>query len=193
MFTQPGPYDGGTIKDQIGVLHRYVPLMKEEAQSDCPVASAVSRGGTRILKLFKSDYELRFYKHFAAENIVDCALCKLDSPKMAIASVLEVGEVSGVAEAGPGLKVQKSGRTSGLTEGSVKSVGTTLQVEMSKEEKLWFADQVVTDMPSKPGDSGTLILTKDRKAVGLLFAGSEKLTVFNRISNVMERLEIEFL
>jgi len=189
---QPGPYDGGTIKDRIGVLHRYVPLVKDEAKSDCPVASAVAMSGTRILKLFKKDYELRFYKHFSAENIVDCALCKLDSPEVAIADVFEIGAVAGVAEAGPGLKVQKSGRTSGLTEGTVKSVGTTLQVEMSKEEKLWFADQVVTDLPSKPGDSGSLILTGDRKAVGLLFAGSDKMTVFNRIANVMERLEIEF-
>jgi len=28
--------------------------------------------------------------------------------------------------------------------------------------------------------------------VGLLFAGSEKLTVFNRISNVIDRLAIKF-
>ncbi|MCL6638432.1 MAG: S1 family peptidase [Firmicutes bacterium] len=174
------------------MLYRYIPLIKGEAPSECPVAMGVSGAATRIIQIFKKDYELRFYKHYEAENMVDCALCKLDSPDLVNPSILDLGEVTGVAEARPGMRVQKSGRTSGLTEGAVKSIGTTLEVEMEKNEKLWFSDQVVTDMPSQPGDSGSLILTKDRKAVGLLFAGSDKLTVFNRIGNVMERLNIEF-
>lgn len=193
VFIQPGPYDGGTLKDRVGVLHSYIPLVKGESKSDCPVAASVARGGTRLIKMFRKDYEMRFYKVYKGENTVDCALCRIDSPDVAIAAVLEIGEVNGTAEVKPGMRVQKSGRTSGLTEGVVKSIGTTLQVEMEKEEKVWFSDQVVTDMPSKPGDSGSLVLSKDKKAVGLLFAGSDKLTVFNRISSIMERLGIEFL
>ncbi|MCL6559253.1 MAG: S1 family peptidase [Firmicutes bacterium] len=189
---QPGPYDGGTMKDRIGALHRYVPLVKGEAVSDCPVASAVTRGTNLLLNVVKRDYEVRLYKRFNTENTVDCALCKLDSPELVVPDILEVGEVTGVSDVRTGQKVVKSGRTSGLTSGVVKSVGTTLQVEMKENEKVWFADQVVTDMPSKPGDSGSLILGEDRKVVGLLFAGSDKLTVFNRISNVIDRLGIEF-
>lgn len=189
---QPGPYDGGTVKDRIGTLLRYVPLVKSETRSDCPVASAVARGGTRLLNLFKEDYELRFYKRFKTENTVDCALCRLDSPDLVKPSILEIGDIAGVSEAKAGQKVQKSGRTTGLTSGVVKSVGTTLQVEMKEDEKVWFADQVVSDLASQPGDSGSLVLDQERKVVGLLFAGSEKLTIFNRISNVMDRLRIEF-
>lgn len=188
---QPGPYDGGTINDRIGVLHRYVPLVKTVSRADCPVASAVARGGTRLLNLLVADYELRLYKHFKNENVVDCALAKLDSPDLVLATVLEVGEVTGTAEIRPGQQVQKSGRTTGITSGKVKSVGTTLQVEMKNDEKVWFSDQVVAEMASQPGDSGALILNPERKAVGLLFAGSDKLTVFNRIDAVLERLEVE--
>lgn len=188
---QPGPYDGGTIRDRIGTLYRYVPLYKTEAKSDCAVASAVARGGTALLNLFKRDYELRFYKLDSRENTVDCAVAKLDSADLVRASILEIGDIAGVAEATPGLKVIKSGRTTGLTSGVVKSVGTTLQVEMKDDEKVWFADQVVTDMASQPGDSGSLVLDQKRNAVGLLFAGSDKLTIFNRISNVLERLGCE--
>jgi len=193
VVAQPGPYDGGTMKDRIGVLHSYVPLLKNVSKSDCPVASAMARGGTRILNLVKPDYEIRFYKNYAAENTVDCALAKLDSVDLVTPSILEIGEVKGISDIKPGQKVQKSGRTTGLTSGVVKSIGTTLQVEMKEEEKVWFSDQVVTDMVSKPGDSGALILDEDRKVVGLLFAGSDKLTIFNRISNVVERLGIEFV
>ncbi|MCL6634383.1 MAG: S1 family peptidase [Peptococcaceae bacterium] len=189
---QPGPYDGGTLKDRIGVLHRYVPLTKNISVSDCPVASAVARGGTKLLNLVRQNYEIRFYKRYKGENTVDCALAKLDSPDMVRATILEVGDITGVAEARPGTAVMKSGRTTGLTSGMVKSISTTLQVEMKEDEKIWFADQIVTDMPSQPGDSGSVVLDQERKAVGLLFAGSEKLTVFNRITNVMDRLGIEF-
>jgi hypothetical protein len=64
-------------------------------------------------------------------------------------------------------------------------------VEMKNDEKVWFSDQVVAEMASQPGDSGALILNPERKAVGLLFAGSDKLTVFNRIGTVLDRLGVE--
>lgn len=189
---QPGPYDGGKMDDRIGTLYRYVPLEKNVSKSDCPVALAMSSWATRVLNIVKPDYEIRLYKRFKAENTVDCALAKLDSLEIAMASIMEIGDIREISEAKPGDRVQKSGRTTGLTKGVVKSVGTTLQVEMKEDEKVWFSDQVVTDMPSQPGDSGALVLKENRDVVGLLFAGSEKLTVFNRISNVIDRLAIEF-
>ncbi|HOV79126.1 MAG TPA: hypothetical protein PK728_03400 [Bacillota bacterium] len=189
---QPGPYDGGTAKDRIGTLHRYVPIVKNKAQSDCPVASAVAKAGTRMLKLVKQDYEIRFYKNYIAENTVDCALAKLDSSDVVRPTILEIGDVTGVSEVKPGQKVLKSGRTTGVTSGVVKSTSTTLQVEMKEDEKVWFSDQVVADLASQPGDSGSLVVSEDLKVVGLLFAGSDKLTVFNRITNVIEKLGIEF-
>ncbi len=189
---QPGPYDGGKTEDRIGVLPRYVPLEKSISRADCPVAMSLAREVTRLINLFKRDYEIRFYKHSKSENTVDCAVVKLDSEDIVRPAILEIGEVNGISEAKPGEKVRKSGRTSGVTSGVVKSVNTTLQVEMDKDEKVWFTEQVVTDLPSKPGDSGSLILNQDKKAIGLLFAGSEKLTVFNRIANVMDLLKIEF-
>lgn len=190
--TQSGPYDGGTLDDRVGALYRYVPLGKSVFEPDCPVASAVAKGANRTLSLFRKDYEIRLYKHYKIENTVDCAIAKIDSQDLVETSILEIGEVTGVADARPGMAVQKSGRTSGVSSGEVKSVGTTLQVEMKDEEKVWFTDQVVTEMPSQPGDSGSLVLDRDRKAVGLLFAGSDKLTVFNRIANVIDLLEVEF-
>ena len=189
---QPGPYDGGTTKDRIGTLYRYVPIVKNESKSDCPVASAVAKAATRLLNVVKQDYEIRFYKRFKTENTVDCALAKLDSADLVAPAIFELGEITGISEVKPGLKVLKSGRTTGVTSGVVKSISTTLKVEMKQDEKVWFSDQVVTDMDSQPGDSGSLVVDENMKVVGLLFAGSDKLTVFNRITNVVDRLGIEF-
>lgn len=190
---QPGPYDGGAMKDRIGVLQRYVPLFKNVARSDCPVAMAVATGSTKVLNLVKRDYEVRFYKNYAAENTVDCAVAKIDAADMVNSAVLEIGEVKGLANVEPGQMVRKSGRTTGLTGGVIKSIGTTLQVEMREDEKIWFSDQIVADLPSQPGDSGALIVNENHNAVGLLFAGSDKLTVFNHINHVFERLNIELV
>lgn len=40
------------------------------------------------------------------------------------------------------------------------------------------------------GDSGSAVLSEDKKIVGLLFAGSTTITVFNRIQNVFEAFEV---
>ena len=45
---------------------------------------------------------------------------------------------------------------------------------------------------SAPGDSGSLILTRDGNvAVGLLFAGSAVATIANQIENVRSLLRVE--
>ncbi|RJQ27504.1 MAG: hypothetical protein C4589_08305 [Peptococcaceae bacterium] len=189
---QPGPYDGGTLAERIGALEKFVPLQKSEVPAECPVAAGVARGTNLFLQLFRPDYKFHMVKQLAAENVVDCALARPDSSGLVQPAVLEIGEVTGVAEVKPGQKVQKSGRTSGVTKGMVKTVGTTLEVEMKDNETIMFSDQVVADMVSQPGDSGSLVLDEERRAVGLLFAGSDKITVFNRIQNVVEKLDIEF-
>jgi hypothetical protein len=54
-------------------------------------------------------------------------------------------------------------------------------------------DQIVTSNISQGGDSGSLVLDENNNAVGLLFAGSDKATIFNRIQNVFRELKVELL
>ena len=72
----------------------------------------------------------------------------------------------------------------GLTSGEVLALGASLQVQLSDTDYGVFSDQIVCKMPAKGGDSGSLVLDQNRRAVGLLFAGSEQCTVFNRIDPV---------
>jgi hypothetical protein len=44
---------------------------------------------------------------------------------------------------------------------------------------------------SEPGDSGSAGLTKDCKVFGLLFAGSDQQTIFNRIELVEKYLKVK--
>ncbi len=97
---------------------------------------------------------------------------------------------SNVGDPQPGLSVQKVGRTTGLTEGTILGqfvlplpvVYSLREYGISKE--VFFEDvYVVTGENgkafSKPGDSGSLVVMTDangiKSSVGLVFAGNENL------------------
>jgi hypothetical protein len=189
---QPGTYDGGKPSDKIAKLVRFIPLLRTPQQSDCPVAAGVAGVGNRFIKLIRPAYEMRFYKYSRSTNIVDCAVARPLNPDLIGEEIVELGAVSGMGEAREGMGVQKSGRTTGVTSGLVTAMGVTLKVGLSDEESGWFSDQVVADVKCQPGDSGSLIIDKENKAVGLLFAGSDSHCIFNRIQNVINLLEIKF-
>jgi hypothetical protein len=191
---QPGAYDGGKLdSDVIGTLERFVPLVRDSKEADCQVASLVSGILNDVLNIIYPAYTLKFMKSLKAENTVDCALAKPVSSEMVKRDILEIGQVNGIAEVGEKTKVKKSGRTTGLTRGEVVSTNATVSVRLSDNENGIFADQIVATSISQGGDSGSLVLNEDNAAVGLLFAGSDKATIFNRIQNVLSALRVELL
>lgn len=189
---QPGPHDGGGPRDRIGSLLRFVPVKRSVQEVECPVAAAASRAGNVLLHAFRPNYDLRLTRRTQENNLIDAAVARPDAPGLIDDNILDVGPVQGVGELQPSDQVLKSGRTSGLTEGKVLSVGVTVKVDILEDEIGWFTDQIMTDLVSKPGDSGSLVLNDKKEAVGLLFAGSDKYTVFNRIQNVLEKLNLIF-
>ncbi|WP_366923387.1 S1 family peptidase [Metallumcola ferriviriculae] len=189
---QPGAYDGGTDNDIIAHLDRFIPIHRAFEEIDCPVALAAAAVGDRMVKLVRRNYRLRMEKNYGITNKVDCAVARPTSADMVNEDIYELGRVTGTTIAEPGLTVQKSGRTSGVTAGKVNAVDVTLRVALGSNDFAIFTDQVISDILSRPGDSGSLILDEQMQAVGLLFAGSDQVTVFNRQENVAEALEIKF-
>ena len=86
--------------------------------------------------------------------------------------------------------IQKSGRTTGHTVGKIKDISATVKVNYDDKVAL-FRNQILTTNISQGGDSGSLVLDMKAKAVGLLFAGSEVVTIVNPISEVLRALDIE--
>jgi hypothetical protein len=92
-------------------------------------------------------------------------------------------------------KVQKYGRTTGLTSGTVVGINATVDVEYSNGNIARFVGQIVVQKPSgkfsKAGDSGSLIVDSNRHPVGLLFAGADDGTTFaNPIGAVLNALGV---
>lgn len=94
-----------------------------------------------------------------------------------------------------GMLVQKCGRTTKCTHGSVASIDATVNVQYESGVAT-FVNQVVVSGKrgafSKAGDSGSLIVTDDSNAypVALLFAGGQTSTIGNPIGAVLSALGV---
>jgi len=189
---QPGRYDGGTDKDVIAYLERFIPLYKDVGLPSCRIASWVASCCNTVLRFVKPQYQISILRKTGKTNAVDAALAKPVNPDFIANDVFELGPVKGVKAAEPGMLIKKSGRTTGITQSKIKVMDATLKISLGGSEIGIFEDQVVAGPMSEPGDSGSLILSEDNFAVGLLFAGSNKATVINRIETVLDQLNISF-
>ncbi|HZR31186.1 MAG TPA: hypothetical protein VFA76_04960 [Terriglobales bacterium] len=132
---------------------------------------------------------------------VDAAIAEILEGKMdSEGKILSIGQPSNSTVAPvAGLSVLKSGRTTGLTAGSIQTYPTNLKVDYSggcKSEgpsDAPFTDLMVIEGKSSAfsagGDSGSLVVTEtSHSPVGLLFAGNDSLTLATPIGPVLNEL-----
>ncbi|MBS3900078.1 MAG: hypothetical protein KGZ54_03220 [Dethiobacter sp.] len=121
---------------------------------------------------------------------LDAALAKPLAATIVKSEVLGIGAVSGLTIAEPTLLVKKSGRSSGYTSGRVAVIGATVNIGFSSGRSAQFTQQIITSKMGEAGDSGSLLLDGANRAVGLLFAGSAKTTIFHPIADVLQALDV---
>jgi hypothetical protein len=160
---QPGRVDGGKDGDEIGTLAAFVEIKFDGTENF--VDAAIARSTTDLLdNATPSDgYDVPNSTIFVESQ---------DDPLL-------------------GLAVQKYGRTTGLTKGSVSGVNATVNVSYGVGTAV-FANQIVIfgqrGQFSRGGDSGSLIVTNDEdcKPVGLLFAGGGRRTIASPIGVALD-------
>lgn len=187
---QPGPFDGGKKQDEIAELYRVIPL---SFLVDIPARGVASKTADVVNVFFRmagSHHRLIPVRVSDTENTVDAAVALPLMESSVKKEILDIGVLEGVREAELGMTVEKSGRTTGHNMGTVDVVEATLIVCYEYERTALFSHQIVVQLTSKGGDSGSLIASEG-KAVGLLFAGSEKFSVCNPMNDVVDALHIE--
>jgi len=189
---QPGPLDGGTANERLGVLADFVPLDFGEVSSTCRVAEGLTEVLNVLSRWTGSPHRLQAIKQTSGENLMDVALARPDDPEMLRPEILGIGMPIGMAEPQLGMPVQKSGRTTGLTQGFVEQIDVTVNVDYNGRMAC-FTNQIITNRMSAPGDSGSAILDTERRVVGLLFAGSEHVTIFTPIQRILTQLGLELV
>jgi len=188
---QPGAHDGGTSSDVIAHLERFVPILKDTTQSTCPIAQGIEKALNGLLKIVKPDYQISFIKKTGSKNLVDAAVARPIKDEYVTSEIYGLGEVTGIQKPQIGMTVQKSGRTTGITSSQIKAIDVVIKVMLAPGEEATFYEQILTGPMAQPGDSGSLVVDENMKAVGLLFAGSDQATLINPIINVLRLLQIE--
>ncbi len=171
-IVQPGPLDDGTRPaDTVAQLERFVRLKRQGNLVDAAVATLAEGMEARLRALRGLGGSLR---GVATPELLD-----------------------------EGLAVMKVGRTTGATRGRVTAFELDDVVVAFTIGNIAFDDQIEIEGAgdagfSDGGDSGSLIVDAQRRAVGLLFAGSDVggrngrgLTYANPVGAVLSALKVE--
>ena len=134
-------------------------------------------------------------KGFTPENTVDAAIAAVKSGAVdSSGRILDIGMISNTTlQPVLGLVVKKSGRTTGLTTGSISALDVTVDVSYGSGKTARFVDQILVTPGSflDSGDSGSVMvedIDPTPRAVGLLFAGSSSVAIANPIDDVLNAL-----
>jgi hypothetical protein len=126
-----------------------------------------------------------------ASNTVDAALALVSADDVATATPSDGYGTPSITTVAATLEtlVQKYGRTTGLTTGTITGVNATVLITYDKGQARFVQQVVVTAGSgafSAGGDSGSLIVTQSgNHPVALLFAGSSTSTIGNPIDLVL--------
>jgi hypothetical protein len=118
-------------------------------------------------------------------NVVDAAVARPTYSRNVTPSIIGIAMPRAIDQALVGDGVLKVGRTTQVTNGRVLATNATIAVNYGALFGVaTYRHQILTTAMSAGGDSGSLLMKRDLSAVGLLFAGSAKITIHNHIADV---------
>jgi hypothetical protein len=132
-------------------------------------------------------------------NRIDAALAEPINGDWFDPTIFNIGRPRGMRFPTLGMKVQKTGRTTGHTWGEVQDVHFRPfnlrypRPDGTGDGDVAFRDQVFCSRYSEGGDSGALVLDTEGYAVGLHFCGAPAGSVFSPIEFVMDELSVNLL
>lgn len=130
-------------------------------------------------------------------NRIDAAIAnvgKVTDLSGNVRSNIAGNNIKGITSMKIGETVQKYGASTGLTNGKVILLNAAIKVKDKNNNKTAiFTGQTITTPMANNGDSGSLGLNSNSSAFGLLFAGSDKISVYNPIDEVLNKLGVGLL
>lgn len=195
---------GGVVKDSDGsllILSNNHVLANEDhrngaaKQGDPILAPGSVDGGTSSDVVAQLRRWIPLVVSGQGMNSVDCAVAVVSEPTLIESPVTEGQSTGwrGIGDINQHTNVVKTGRTTGLTRGQVLDVDATVYGVGYGDFQADFEHQIMTTVMSKAGDSGSFLLSEDGSQVlGLLFSGSDQVTLYNHISRVRDALGVTF-
>jgi hypothetical protein len=197
---------GARVKDKSGNVYALSNNHVYALENDAPIGSDVLQPGRYDTQCVTNPANVigTLYSFvpisFSSNNTVDAAIARSSVGYLDNKTPSNGYGVpdSSTTSASIGQAVQKYGRTTSLTTGTVQAINTTVRVGYSTGTATFVNQIVVTSRKAfiKAGDSGSLLVTNDSNSnanpVGLLFAGNSSGTyaVANPIAEVLHSFGI---
>ena len=196
---------GARVKDSSGVYalsNNHVYALSNEASIGSDVLqpgrydTECSYSAGNVIGTLTAYEPIVFSTSTSTENVVDAAIASTGQLGNATPANGYGTPSSETESATLKLAVQKYGRTTSLTSGTVTAISAIIKVGYSAGTAR-FVDQVIVESKKpfiKAGDSGSLLVTKKgANPVGLLFAGnaSGKYAIANPIGPVLAAFGVE--
>lgn len=89
------------------------------------------------------------------------------------------------------MPVKKIGYKTGLTWGNIRLINTTITVDFLSGKFAIFKKQIVSEIKTAPGDSGSAILTKDNEIIAMHMSGNNGFSFANNINLVFKNLNVK--
>jgi hypothetical protein len=133
-------------------------------------------------------------------NAVDAAIARVRADYVdSTGFILDIGTLSSdTVEPILGMAVKKSGRTTGLTRGTISAIDVTVDISYGSGKSARFTNQTMVTPGGfiAAGDSGSLMVEDvdvNPHAVGLLFAGSSTTAIANPIDDVLKSFGVSMV
>jgi hypothetical protein len=133
-------------------------------------------------------------------NAVDAAIARVRADYVySTGTILDIGTLSSdTVEPILGMAVKKSGRTTGLTRGTISAIDVTVDISYGSGKSARFTNQTMVTPGGfiAAGDSGSLMVEDvdvNPHAVGLLFAGSSTTAIANPIDDVLKSFGVSMV
>ncbi|MPQ44966.1 hypothetical protein [Clostridium tarantellae] len=163
IILQPGVGDAGLYsKNAVATLARTVVLNFEDGPSDIVV------------------------------NYADCAIAEINPGIDVITDIPGIGVIKGTTIPTKEAKVQKVGKATGYTNGTISSTNVSFAMAMNDGDFCTFNDQILVSKMSDIGDSGALLCDFSNNAIGLIFGHGETVTAATPINYVLDYLGVHF-
>ncbi|EGO89287.1 hypothetical protein G8S49_07790 [Clostridium botulinum C] len=123
-------------------------------------------------------------------NLTDCAIGLLTKSNIMSNKIAFIGKVSHIKSPKLNASVKKVGTTTEFTRGFITSTSAVVVINYNNGKRAFFKDQIFTTYMAQKGDSGAILVDDNNFALGLLCGYSPNVTTFNRLSTVLEQLDV---
>jgi hypothetical protein len=162
------------------------------SSDQCQVGEPIIQPGTGGGDVGTADDVVARLFRWSLSADVDAAIAQPTGQRLLFKEVLEIGRVDAPGRAVLGMHVRKSGRTTGLTEGTIADLSADVDVDDYPSGTRSFHNQIVVEGTGvlDRGDSGSVFVDDANQVVSLLFAGSPQRAISNPIDVVLTALDI---